>query len=113
MLPYLPAEIRPLIIAEYAAGRLPVLREKYEAAALSRLRAMPEQDFAAVPDCAAEGLYHRVFEASRRAGTPRASHLQYSVPRVSLGLWHRCASSGARCSAAFWRAAGAESPLFW
>ena len=43
----------------------------------------------------------------------RKSHLQYSAPRVSLGLLHTAASSGARASAAFCRAAGAESPSFW
>lgn len=94
-LPYLPAEIRPLIIAEYTAGRLPVLREKYEAAALSRLRAMSEQDFAAVPDCAAEGLYHRVFEASRRAGTLDGLYTAAKTRRYTMSRIKRIAAAAA------------------
>ena len=94
-LPYLPTEIRGLIIAEYAAGRLPVLREKYEAAALSRLRAMTEEQFAELPDCAAEGLYHRVYEASRRAGTLDGLYAAAKTKRYTMSRIKRIAAAAA------------------
>ena len=94
-LPYLPAEIRAMIIEEYAAGRLPVIREKYEVAALSRLRAMKEEDFAAVPDCAAEGLYHRVYEASRRAGTLDGFYSMIKTKRYAMSRIKRIAAAAA------------------
>ena len=52
--------------AEEAAGRAPVFPETYDRAVLARLRSMTEADFAAL-DEGREGLYHRLYEASRTA----------------------------------------------
>ena len=51
---------------EAGLGRAPVLLETCERAILARLRAMSEEDFAAL-DEGREGLYHRLYEASRTA----------------------------------------------
>lgn len=94
-LPYLPQEIRSLIIAECAAGHIPIMREKYEIAVLSRLRAMAEEDFATVPDCAAEGLYHRMFDASRKAGTLDGLYSMTKTKRYALSRIKRMAAAAA------------------
>jgi len=51
---------------EAATGRAPVFLENAERAVLARLRSMAEADFAAL-DQGSEGLYHRLYEASRTA----------------------------------------------
>lgn len=51
---------------EARLGRAPVLLETCERAILARLRSMSEADFAAL-DEGREGLYHRLYEASRTA----------------------------------------------
>ena len=51
---------------EARLGRAPVLLEICERAILARLRSMREADFAAL-DEGREGLYHRLYEASRTA----------------------------------------------
>lgn len=51
---------------EEAAGRAPVFLEKCERAVLARLRTMEEADFAAL-DQGREGLYRRLYRASRAA----------------------------------------------
>ena len=53
---------------EAGLGRAPVLQETCERAILARLRAMSEEDFAAL-DEGREGLYHRLYEASRTAAS--------------------------------------------
>ncbi len=53
---------------EEAAGRAPVLRETCERAILARLRTMTEADFAAL-DEGREGLYNRLYAASRTAAS--------------------------------------------
>ena len=52
--------------AEEAAGRAPVFWENCERAVLARLRQMEEADFAAL-DPGREGLYRRLYRASREA----------------------------------------------
>lgn len=52
--------------AEASAGRAPVFGENCEQAVLARLRFMEEPDFAAL-DHGREGLYRRLFRASRQA----------------------------------------------
>lgn len=52
--------------AEEAAGRAPVFLENCQRAILARLRSMSEDDFAAL-DQGREGLYHRLYQASRTA----------------------------------------------
>ena len=54
--------------AEEQKGRAPALTENCERALLARLRFMEEADFAAL-DGGREGLYHRLFRASRRAAS--------------------------------------------
>ena len=53
---------------EAGLGRAPVLLETCERAILARLRAMSEEDFAAL-DEGREGLYRRLYEASRTAAS--------------------------------------------
>ena len=53
---------------EAGLGRAPVLQETCERAILARLRAMSEEDFAAL-DEGREGLYRRLYEASRTAAS--------------------------------------------
>lgn len=67
ILPYVPARTHELLLNAEAAGKLPASPEKYGTAALSRLRTLSEAELARVPDCAAEGLYHRVFDAIQEA----------------------------------------------
>ena len=65
---YLTPDMRRLCDAERAAGRAPVTMATAERAILARLRTMREADFAAY-DEGNEGLYHRFFDASRRAAS--------------------------------------------
>lgn len=53
---------------EERAGRAPVLIETCERAILARLRSMSEEDFSAL-DEGKEGLYHRLYDASRTAAS--------------------------------------------
>ena len=53
-------------LEEEAAGRAPVLWQNCERAILARLRSMRREDFAAL-DRGKEGLYNRLYEASRTA----------------------------------------------
>ena len=62
----MPAAMRAAYEAEERSGRAPVFRETCERAVLARLRAMSEADFAAL-DEGNEGLYRRLYEASRKA----------------------------------------------
>ena len=57
-----------LYIKEELAGRAPVFGETCERAILARLRSMAEDDFAAL-DEGREGLYRRLYEASRKASS--------------------------------------------
>lgn len=54
--------------AEEAAGRAPASLENCERAILARLRFLEEEDFAAL-DGGHEGLYHRLYRASRSAAS--------------------------------------------
>ena len=77
---------------EKAAGRAPVFRENCERAILARLRSMTEADFAAL-DEGREGLYHRLYEASRTAVSVEevlktAKTKRYAYARLSrMVLW--------------------------
>ena len=53
-------------LAEEAAGRAPVFGETCERAVLARLRSMKREDFAAL-DEGREGLFNRLYDASRSA----------------------------------------------
>jgi len=63
---YLTPDMRRLYDAERAAGCAPVTMANAERAILARLRTMGEDEFAAY-DEGNEGLYHRFFDAARRA----------------------------------------------
>lgn len=79
---------------EEQAGRAPVLLETCERAILARLRSMSEEDFAPL-DEGREGLYHRLYEASRTAArlddlleaakTKRYAHAR--LRRMVLWAW--------------------------
>ena len=79
---------------EARLGRAPVLLEICERAILARLRSMSEADFAAL-DEGREGLYHRLYEASRTAAgleeilesakTKRYAHAR--LRRMVLWAW--------------------------
>lgn len=77
---------------EEAAGRAPVFRENCERAVLARLRTITEADFAAL-DEGREGLYHRLYEASRAAVSvaevlENAKTKRYAYARLSrMTLW--------------------------
>ena len=79
-------------LAEEAAGRAPVFAETSERAILSRLRSMTGQDFAAL-DEGKEGLYNRLYEASRAAVSvedvlDRAKTRRYAHARLRrMVLW--------------------------
>ena len=61
----LPA-MKAAYLVEEAAGRAPVFRETCQRAILARLRSMSESDFAAL-DEGGEGLWNRLYDASRKA----------------------------------------------
>ena len=63
---YLTPDMRRLYDAERAALRAPVTMANAERAILARLRTMGKDEFAAY-DEGNEGLYHRFFDAARRA----------------------------------------------
>lgn len=65
--PYVPANTHSLLEEEYRNGKLPFDNKLFERVALGILRGLSEEDFEKVPDCAAEGLYHRVYSSVREA----------------------------------------------
>ena len=62
----LPEAMRRAYEEEERCGRAPVFRDNCQRAILARLRSMTEQEFAAL-DEGQEGLYHRLYDASRTA----------------------------------------------
>ncbi len=91
---YLTPEMAALYETERAAGRAPVMMAAVERAILARLRGMTEADFAPY-DEGGEGLYHRVYDASRSATgvealldtakTKRYAHAR--LRRLLLAIW--------------------------
>lgn len=67
--PFVPYKTYELLAKGYREGKLPFDCKKIEPAVLAVLRMMGEEEFAKVPDCAAEGLYHRVFDAVQKAAS--------------------------------------------
>ena len=59
-------DMKTAYLEEEAAGRAPVFRETCQRAILARLRSMSEADFAAL-DQGGEGLWNRLYDASREA----------------------------------------------
>lgn len=64
----LPPAMRAVYEEEERAGRAPVFAETCQRALLARLRTMTETDFARL-DQGREGLYHRLYAASRTASS--------------------------------------------
>ena len=79
-------------VKEEAAGRAPVFAETCERAVLARLRTMTEADFAAL-DEGREGLWNRLYDASRTAASvaevlDRAKTKRYAYARLRrMVLW--------------------------
>lgn len=73
---------------EEAAGRAPVLAESCERAVLARLRSMREEDFAAL-DQGREGLYRRLYRASRQAPSVAAVLEDAKVKRYAYARLRR------------------------
>lgn len=67
--PYVPTNTHSLLESEYESGKLPFDEKLFERGALAVLRGISERDLEKVPDCAAEGLYHRVYSAVREASS--------------------------------------------
>lgn len=88
----MPPVVRRIYGEEEAAGRAPVFRENAERAMLARLRSMTEADFARL-DEGQEGLYRRLYEASRSACSIEdllnaAKTRRYAYTRLSrMVLW--------------------------
>ena len=80
------------------AGCGPVDVERVETALLSRLRFLPEQAFAELPD-AGEGLYHRIFRAAHTEPTLEAvldAAASKRYPRARLRRICLCAGLGVK-----------------
>ena len=67
----MPEKARDIALREIAAGYAPSNPALWERAVLSRLRRMTEAEFSRLPDLS-EGLEHRLYEASRSAGSLEA-----------------------------------------
>jgi len=95
-------------LAEEAVGRAPVYRETCERAILAKLRSMTEAEFAAL-DEGGEGLYRRLYEASRTAVSvdevlERAKTKRYAYARLRrMVLWAYLGLTPADCP---------ENPLY-
>ena len=75
-------------LEEEAALRAPVFWEKSERAILSQLRRMKREDFAAL-DRGKEGLYNRLYEASRTAATVEELLSAAKTKRYAYALLRR------------------------
>lgn len=76
--------------AEEAAGRAPVFAENCQRAVLARLRSMGEADFAAL-DEGREGLYRRLYAASRSAASVEALLTEAKTRRYPYARLRRMA----------------------
>ena len=83
--PYVPDGTGEILAAQMAAGRGPVTAGALEQAILARLRAMPAEAMAALPD-AGEGLANRLFaarqEGSMEAAVERMKTKRYPTSRL-------------------------------
>ena len=92
--PYLPPAARKLPGQCRAAGRGPVTMADLEAAVLSRLRLLREEDFCALPD-ATEGLGNRLHRAVRQEATVEGILSAVKTKRYPLSRLRRMVISGA------------------
>ena len=90
--PFVPYKVYELLAKAYREGKLPFSEKKIEPAVLAVLRMMREEDFEKVPDCASEGLYHRVFDAVREASTLDGLYLSIKTKRYAMSRVKRIVS---------------------
>ncbi len=81
-----------LLLAEFDAGRAPVISSRLETALLARLRCMSPAELANLPDVS-EGLENRIFTAARQAGSVDellrlAGAKRYPTARLRRILFH-------------------------
>ena len=82
--PFVPYKCYELLARDYREGKLPFNEKKIEPAVLAVLRMMGEEDFEKVPDCAAEGLYHRVFDCVQEATNLDELYLLIKTKRYAM-----------------------------
>ena len=90
--PFVPYKCYELLAEDYRSGKLPFSEKKIEPAMLAVLRMMEERDFEKVPDCAAEGLYHRVFDAVQEATNLDELYLSIKTKRYAMSRVKRIVS---------------------
>ncbi|MBE6893375.1 MAG: nucleotidyltransferase family protein [Ruminococcaceae bacterium] len=82
--PFVPYKCYELLARDFREGKLPFSDKKIEPAVLAVLRTMSENDFEKIPDCAAEGLYHRVFDAVQEATSLDELYLSIKTKRYAM-----------------------------
>lgn len=90
--PFIPYKAYEILAKGFREGKLPFSEKKIEPAVLAVLRMMREEDFAKVPDCAAEGLYHRVFDAVQEATSLDELYLSIKTKRYAMSRVKRIVS---------------------
>ena len=90
--PFVPYKVYELLAKAYREGKLPFSEKKIEPAVLAVLRMMREDDFEKVPDCAAEGLYHRVFDAVRESSNLPELYENIKTKRYAMSRIKRIVS---------------------
>lgn len=93
MRPYIPEAAYEALAEGRAAGKFPAEPEKLETAMLAKLRALSEEEFARLPDCAAEGFYHRVYGAAQRAATLSEFYELAKTKRYAMSRIRRIAAA--------------------
>lgn len=69
ILPFIPSSAYDLLRKEFLDGHILASSGKFETAVLSCLRRMSPDDLMRVPDAGSEGMYNRVYDAIRSAGS--------------------------------------------
>ncbi|MBQ3531533.1 MAG: nucleotidyltransferase family protein [Oscillospiraceae bacterium] len=82
--PFVPYKCYELLAQDFREGKLPFSEKKIEPAVLAVLRTMDEDDFKKTPDCAAEGLYHRVFDCVQEATSLDELYLSIKTKRYAM-----------------------------
>jgi predicted nucleotidyltransferase len=93
MRPYMPEAAYEALAEGVAAGKFPAEPKKLETAMLAKLRTLSEEEFAMLPDCAAEGFFHRVYSAARRAGTLEEFYALAKTKRYAMSRIRRIAAA--------------------
>lgn len=93
MRPYMPEAVYEVLAEGYAAGKFPADPEKLATAMLAKLRTLSEEEFAMLPDCAAEGFSHRIYNAARKAGTLSEFYALAKTKRYAMSRIRRIAAA--------------------